>query len=426
MEEAQPPARPARLLPALPVPLSLAVLSAALLAHAAAPPPADARPRPVDLEDGGGSALAYEFTVPLRVTALRSSVPTSWLPSFRKTQGKGARLHFSQRAQLAELFAELRKVGGEAADALTLGDAWLGPAVAAGLLAPIPRAEGARWRSRLPAGWEALVRRGGDGSPSPHGALFGVPYRWGCTLLALRTDRGPACDECSDWEGLWAPGLAGRVAVPASSRELLALALRSLGCSPNTPSPRRLPPGVSAAAVEERVRTLWGRQARTLAEGGGALKALALGDVWAVVGSSIELLAFAQRTPNVRVIAPASGTQLWADLWVLPARRAAAPGGPSPLLPQWYDFTTSPARAQPAMGVKMGASPLLMPPFLPEGEPPARSAPRPCAEDAALVRGGLFPSPAVLSRSAFLLPLPAEGAAEWAELLRRAGVAADR
>ena len=35
-----------------------------------------------------------------------------------------------------------------------------------------------------------------------------------------------------------------------------------------------------------------------------------------------------------------------------------------------------------------------------------------------------MPSAAVLARSSFLHPLPADGAAEWADLLRAAGCAA--
>ncbi len=71
--------------------------------------------------------------------------------------------------------------------------------------------------------------------------------------------------------------------------------------------------------------------------------------MWVAIGSSQDILPFAQRTPEVRVLAPASGTQLWADLWTLPAGRA---GDASPLLQQWYDFSTAPARAAPAAGLK--------------------------------------------------------------------------
>ena len=55
------------------------------------------------------------------------------------------------------------------------------------------------------------------------------------------------------------------------------------------------------------------------------------------VGWSDDLLAYASRTPGVRVMVPTSGTTLWADVWTVPARAGERKGavGPSPMLPQW-------------------------------------------------------------------------------------------
>ena len=50
-----------------------------------------------------------------------------------------------------------------------------------------------------------------------------------------------------------------------------------------------------------------------------ARRALAAGDVWAWLGPSEELLPAAASSSNVRLVAPTSGTALWADLWVVPA-----------------------------------------------------------------------------------------------------------
>jgi spermidine/putrescine-binding protein len=54
------------------------------------------------------------------------------------------------------------------------------------------------------------------------------------------------------------------------------------------------------------------------------LKALAAGHAWVAVGYSHDILPFAMRTPGITVVAPASGTTLWADVWTLPAARAGA------------------------------------------------------------------------------------------------------
>lgn len=63
------------------------------------------------------------------------------------------------------------------ADVVTLGDAWLGPAIARGLLAPIPGAEGARWWRRLPRRWQRLARRNAHGFPDERGEIYAAPYR---------------------------------------------------------------------------------------------------------------------------------------------------------------------------------------------------------------------------------------------------------
>jgi spermidine/putrescine-binding protein len=77
-----------------------------------------------------------------------------------------------------------------------------------------------------------------------------------------------------------------------------------------------------------------------------ATRALSAGDVWAVVGWSGDLLPLRQRSTNVALVAPASGTALWADVWVVPAGAAGGSGGagPSPLLPLWLELGLQPVR----------------------------------------------------------------------------------
>ena len=267
-----------------------------------------------------------------------------------------ARVNLSLRQQLSQIYSELRGSGrgsGDGstakADAVTLGDSWLAPAIVNGLIAPIPRADAAPWLARLPAGWHRLLRRcPKSGEVVAHGDIWGVPYRWGCTLMAMRDDV-PETTGVTDWHHLWDAKLRRRVGCTSASREILAIVLRSLGASPNTPDCSRLPPGVRQQDVADRLRAFLAEQVLTL-DDTHMLKSLACKDIWVAVGNSQDVLAFALRTPHIRVIAPASGTQLWADMWTLPMSRAA---DPSPLLQQWYEFTTSPARANPAQGLKV-------------------------------------------------------------------------
>jgi hypothetical protein len=47
-----------------------------------------------------------------------------------------------------------------------------------------PRAQAA-----LSPRWRRLVRRDADGRPSERGDVWAAPHRWGCTLVAARTDK---------------------------------------------------------------------------------------------------------------------------------------------------------------------------------------------------------------------------------------------
>ena len=47
-------------------------------------------------------------------------------------------------------------------------------------------------------------------------------------------------------------------------------------------------------------------------------RALSASDVWAVVGWSGDLLPLAERINDVVLVAPSSGTALWADMWAVP------------------------------------------------------------------------------------------------------------
>lgn len=112
---------------------------------------------------------AFEFVVPLRVVAPRGAVPADWAGDFRSLLGRRGTLAFEARAQVADIVSELsspekswedeskrarkkaptarkgRHRSAATADAVCLSDQWLGPAVARGLVQPIPGAEEQRW-----------------------------------------------------------------------------------------------------------------------------------------------------------------------------------------------------------------------------------------------------------------------------------------
>lgn len=45
----------------------------------------------------------------------------------------------------------------------------------------------------LPPRWQQLVRRDANGRLDPEGAVWGAPYRWGCTLVAYDQQKLARC-----------------------------------------------------------------------------------------------------------------------------------------------------------------------------------------------------------------------------------------
>lgn len=137
------------------------------------------------------------------------------------------------------------------------------------------------------------------------------------------------------------------------------------------------------------------------------VRAFAFGDAWVVVGTSSDIVTLAATVSQARLITPASGTSLWADVFVLPSRIKGGydAGDPSPLIHAWLDFILSPRRAATTTGLKRGLSPLLLPD--PE-EGGVCGSLHPDWGDINVeldVRGRFMPNRCILERSEFLLPL---------------------
>ena len=264
------------------------------------------------------------------------------------------------------------------ADVVSLGDEFLAAAVSNGLVLPLDASVTSQaWYARLPPRWRRLASRNPDGSPatpptpttrrasalavasSPSTAsvVYGVPYRWGATLIAYRRDKLPVSlvktiegNGGIDWADLWRPEFKRRVALGGGPRLLLTASLRAEGLSANDPR------GVGASSgVLARLNALRDDQLLTTDDAQYA-QALANGDAWAVAGPSDDLLALARRSSLITVAVPRSGTSLFADVWCVPATASTKPGGVSPLVNQWFDYTTAPARANLRSGLKGGVA----------------------------------------------------------------------
>ncbi|XP_010540693.1 PREDICTED: uncharacterized protein LOC104814375 isoform X2 [Tarenaya hassleriana] len=375
-------------------------------------------------------AKVYSLTVPLKVVALRGSVPPSWIKDFMSSQGKRVKLLPKFRASLEEIFSDLSmpskkgKIGHAsmvAADIIGIGDSWLSFAIKERIIEPMKGVEGQDWYKGLSDKWKVYLRRNYDGEKAPDGEIWAVPYRWGCMVIAYKRNKfqNRKLAPIEDWADLWRPELAGRISMVNSPREIVGTVLKYMGASYNTEDMDSQVPG-GRITVEKNLALLV-KQVR-LFDSNNYLKAFNVGDVWVAVGWSSDVIPMAKRMSNVTVIVPKSGASLWADLWVIPSVSGAETEqiggrirGPSPIIHQWIEFCLQPARSLPfTQEVIPGASPSAI-----EGDHPVRlpedtkkNKPR---LDTNLVGG--IPPPEILCECEFLEPLPDDTMSNYGKLI---------
>ncbi|XP_057415774.1 uncharacterized protein LOC130710498 isoform X2 [Lotus japonicus] len=318
----------------------------------------------------------YSLTVPLKVIALRGSMPPSWIKDFISSQGKRMKFNVKYYASLEDIFSGLSipfakgNIGPEsalAADIVGVGDSWLKYAINKSIIEPIRDVENQEWFKSLDEKWKVYLRRNCDGEIDPKGDIWAAPYRLGCMVIAYKTNKFQKhkLAPIEDWADLWRPDLAGRISMVDSPREVIGAVLKYMGASYNT-NDINLEVNGGRDAVKHNLALL-GKQVR-LFDSANYLKAFGVGDVWVAVGWSSDVIPVAKRMSNVAVIVPKSGASLWADLWAIPAasgiqtdRIGGRIRGPSPLIHQWIEFCLQSARALPfKQEVVPGASPSLL------------------------------------------------------------------
>ena len=428
---------------------------------------------------------AREAKMVMRVTALRGSVPGSWVQDFSTAMEGFGTVAITQRPQIVDIWEDLKgesirkrpqKKGRKkkvpkptTVDAVSLGDGWMASAIAQGLIQPIPDARDRRYWEQVSPRWRQLVTRhsstglcclpSGNGRKKGGGAaaaadeddkcqVYGIPYRWGCTTVLYRRDTAARwapppsgssgssnqkTASISDWDDLLLPGLKNRIACIDSPREVVGIALKTLGLGYNATLSDITACGLREEDVAARLAALVG-QIKVFSNT-DHVRAMQSGEVDVVIGWSDDLVPLEQRAASAEMVVPLSGTALWADVWCVPSGAAggAEDGEASPLLPAWFELGLQPSRARASL--RGGASPLVLPSSSSslggreEGEAvctPIRgtniNSKIENGEEARVDVGGL-PSPSTLKRSEFLLPLDAETAAMYGRLLERVAAA---
>ena len=298
----------------------------------------------------------------LRLLALKSSLPPQLLSEFSKSiQPINSKVELVGESQFKAIITQLRewyKTGKAESKGLkipfippaqsaasipnlvTIGDAWLPMVIQEKVIQPIDPQSLTNW-TKLEPRWRELVQRDDRGNSSTTGQIWGVPYRWGTTVIIYRRDKLKEANIPipKDWADLWNPQLKQRISLLDRSREVIGLTLKKLGFSYNTADLSQ------ATALKSALAQL--HQQTKFYSADNYLQPLVMGDTWVAVGWSSDAIDLIQKNPNIGAIVPSSGTALFADLWVRPANspklspaelQAANDKNRLKLTYQWIDY----------------------------------------------------------------------------------------
>ena len=147
------------------------------------------------------------------------------------------------------------------------------------------------------------------------GNRYTVPYNWGTTGLVVRADL--VSPPVHLWADLWDSAFAGRLALYQSQpREVLALALKSLGFSANSEHPQEL------EAAQARLQQLAPRVHWIKTDVDDLATQLSSGDVLVGMGYAGDVLLSRERGLTVTYVLPDEGALLWGENLVIPANAA--------------------------------------------------------------------------------------------------------
>jgi spermidine/putrescine transport system substrate-binding protein len=163
--------------------------------------------------------------------------------------------------------------------------------------------------SKLP-GLAQLDPRFGNVDPKASSLLF-VPYLWGSTIAAYRTDKLTLSEADKSWSLFWDERVRNNAALIEWSTDIFAVGLASLGYAPDSQDK-----GFCLRAEEHLRRAIQGNGV----EIGGSwsnLDRLASGDRWLVHCYSGDAAMCAAEHENIGYFLPKEGTEIWLDGFML-------------------------------------------------------------------------------------------------------------
>ena len=355
----------------------------------------------------------------MRLLVLKGSIPSQLLGEFSKSiQPTSARVELVAETQFKEIITQLQewqKTGKAEAkgfkvplmpptkspeyipNLVSIGDAWLATAIQEKSIQPIDPKSLANW-NKLESRWHEVAQRDDKGISNSNGQIWGVPYRWGTTVILYRRDKFVENNIPlpTDWQDLWNPQLKQRISLLDRSREVIGLTLKKLGSSYNATD---LSQSKNIKTDLEKLH-----QQVKFYSSNNYLQPLLMGDTWVAVAWSSDAIELTQKNSNMGAIVPRSGTALFADLWVQPTSQNKQSVDRTKLTNQWIDYCLQPKVVNQISLLTSSGSPLLT------SMNPSEILPD--------IRGNslVLPPKDVLDKSEFIYPLSQKSQIEYDRL----------
>ena len=147
----------------------------------------------------------------------------------------------------------------------------------------------------------------------PEAATYGVPFLWGTLGIAYRTDK--VSRPVTSWLDLFRPeeSLKGKILMIKDSRDLIGMALKSLGYSANSTANQELDEAKQLLLAQKAyVKTY---SYITL----GKNSSLVTGDAHMAMIYNGDALVLQEHDPAIAFVQPREGSSLWCDFFVIPS-----------------------------------------------------------------------------------------------------------
>ena len=244
----------------------------------------------------------------LRIAGLLGAIPSRVINKFESNSQP--KPEFKAETLPAKLWQELQNYPTAARDKapqlISLGDSWLDQAIAKSLIQPITPSlieKIPQWQKLSPFWQQSVIR---------DNQVWGIPYRWGATAIAYRSDKLKF--DITQWADLWRPELKQKLSLPDDAREVIGLVLKKMGQSYQTEN-----------LVENQeifiklVQELKSLNSQVLTySSDNYLQSLLADDTFAAVGWTSDMYKAQKQNPNLKVVIPQDGTAIWSDIWVIP------------------------------------------------------------------------------------------------------------